>query len=95
VRFNGELKKLRPSDRDLHDFVVLALNTGARRNDILGARWRDIEWEREVWTVPFSKNGDSYEVPLLPAAVEVLEQRRAAIADDVPFVFRAIPRAGT
>jgi integrase len=84
-RFNEELQK--EEHRDLADFLVLAMTTGARKSDILSARWRDVHQEREVWEVPFPKNGKSYNVTLLPAAASVFDRRSAIAADGETFVF--------
>jgi integrase len=92
VRFNKALED--EPHRDLKDFLVLALVTGARRGDIFSARWSDIQWERKVWTVPFPKNGESYDVQLLPAALEVLKRRRTEAADTDTYVFVGSGRDG-
>ena len=85
VRFNKALDS-EPCP-DLKDFLILAINTGARRSDLFGMRWTDIHWERETWTVPYPKNGESYDVALLPAALAVLERRRAQTPESEVFVF--------
>jgi integrase len=50
-------------------------------------RWDDIKWEREIWTIPAPKNGVSYDVALLPAALEILKARRKMAAQGVVYVF--------
>jgi integrase len=90
--FNETLKK--ESHRDLADFLTLAMNTGARRSDIFSMRWQDIEWEREVWRVPYPRNGEAYDVSLLPAARAVLKRRRAEILESKVYVFPGIGRTG-
>jgi integrase len=85
VRLNSLLAK--ESHQILADFLVLAINTGARKSDVLAMRWADIQWEREIWRVPFPKGGEAYDVALLPAAVEVLSRRRSEAADSAEFVF--------
>ena len=61
------------------DFVLLALFTGARRSNVLGMRWRDIDFERNVWKIPgeVSKNGDPMQIPLGPDVLDILRRRRA------------------
>ncbi len=75
---------------DLKDFLVLAMNTGARKSDILSMRWHDVQWERLTWVVPYPKNGESYDVSLLPAAVAVLKRRRREIPDSAEHVFPGV-----
>jgi integrase len=90
--FNEALKN--EPDADLADFVVVALNTGARRSDVLGMRWEDLLWENESWRVPQPKNATPYDVALLPAVMEVLKRRRREISKDEPFVFPSHGRTG-
>jgi integrase len=73
--------------QDLKDFLTLAITTGARRGDILSARWSDIEWEQRIWQVPFPKNNESYNVQLLPEALGVLKRRYSEAVDGEKHVF--------
>ncbi len=61
------------------DFVRLSLLTGARRSNVLSMRWKDINFERNVWKIPgeLSKNGEPMQIPLMADAVEILKRRRA------------------
>jgi integrase len=85
AKFNEALKK--EADQDLRDFIVISLNTGARRSDVLGMRWSDVLWEMNSWRVPQPKNATPYEVALLPVVMEVLKRRRAEIEDDETYIF--------
>ena len=60
-------------DPDLKDFTVLALVTGARKMDLLSMHRRDID-ANYVWKIPDPKT-KSYRVPLIPAAVEIIDRR--------------------
>ena len=62
--------------RDLADFVRLALDTAARKDNILAMKWTEIDWDVRQWNIPMSKSGEPYTVDLLPRAVEILERRR-------------------
>lgn len=61
----------------LRDFVYLALYTGARKSNLLGMRWADIDFDLGVWTIPASqsKNRATMTLPLIPATLEILERR--------------------
>ncbi len=61
------------------DFILLSLFTGARKSNVLSMRWRDIDFERNVWKIPgeLSKNGDPMQIPLGPDVLEILRKRRA------------------
>ena len=54
-------------------FVQLLLLTGARKGEARLMRWRDIDFDSRVWTVPRSKNGRSRRIMLSSAALKVLD----------------------
>ncbi|MHB1287226.1 MAG: tyrosine-type recombinase/integrase [Leptospirales bacterium] len=60
------------------DYILLSLFTGARKSNVLGMRWKDIDFERNVWKIPgeMSKNGDPMQIPLGPDVLEILKTRR-------------------
>jgi len=92
VRFNAELEN--EEHCDLRDFLTLAIVTAARKENILSARWQDIQWERKTWTVPNSKNGEGYDVALLPTAIEVLKRRQAESLRDAIHIFPGRGKTG-
>jgi integrase len=91
-KFNEALKK--EPDQDLRDFIVVSLNTGARRSDVFSMRWSDVLWEMKSWRVPQPKNATPYEVTLLPVVMEVLKRRRAEIEENEAYVFPGYGRTG-
>ena len=56
----------------LYVLVLLALTTGARKSELLGLRWSDIDVERAVAHCGRTKNGDPKALPLVPAVVDAL-----------------------
>ena len=60
------------------DFFLLALLTGARRANVAGMRWQDVDLTGGMWIVPgeASKNGEPLHIPLVPEAVSILTDRR-------------------
>jgi len=54
--------------------VRLALATGMRRGEILALRPRDIDLSRKTLIIREAKNGHSRVIPLVPEAVEALQQ---------------------
>lgn len=62
----------------LYLLVLLALTTGARKSELLGLRWQDVDTARRVVHVGRSKNGDPKVLPLVAAVVEQLEAFRGA-----------------
>jgi integrase len=73
-------------NRDLADFVKLALVTGARKSDITSMRWSDVSLDAAVWVVPHPKNKTPYRVALVKEAVEILRVRHA-LHGSGPWVF--------
>lgn len=51
------------SDADRQRVTVL-LQTGLRKSEFLGLRWKDIDLKAGVLTIPRSKNGETRHVPL-------------------------------
>jgi integrase len=56
----------------LRPFVVVALNTGMRRNEILGLTRKSVDWANRVATLADTKNGEARYVYLNDAALEAL-----------------------
>ena len=55
-----------------------AILTAARTGEVRGMRWKEVDLENAVWTVPGTrmKAGTTHRVPLSPAALAVLEAVR-------------------
>lgn len=62
----------------LRNFFLMLLFTGARRGNVLPMAWGDINLDSAVWRIPETKNGESLNVPLIPAALEMLKRLRNA-----------------
>jgi integrase len=62
-------------NQQLYLVVVLALATGARKNEILQRTWSDLDLERGLLRLPRSKNGDRRAVPLMGQALVLLRQQ--------------------
>ncbi len=84
---------LAKAPESLRHFVLLALSTGARRANILGMRWVDLDFHAALWTVPgeVSKNGAQMVIPLTGVALEVLKARQG---NESPWVFPANSASG-
>jgi len=76
---------------DFKHFVLLCLLTGARRINVLSARWQDINLSSAVWRIPDSKNGEPVLVALVPEAVEIPNNRDPK---KTGFVFPAESKTG-
>jgi integrase len=60
----------------LYTVVVLALSTGARRMELLGLRWKDIDLPRGFIILHETKNGERRVLTLSGHALELIQQRK-------------------
>jgi integrase len=56
----------------LYALVLTAITTGARRGELLGLTWADVDLERRVARLGRTKNGDRRTLVLLPHVAEAL-----------------------
>jgi len=82
------------ADRQAADAIRLLLLTGARRGEVLGMRWADVE--DGVWSKPASstKQQRDHEVPLSAPALQLLADIRKRQRPRAPFVFPGIGSSG-
>jgi integrase len=86
-RLSAALAKLR--DQGAANAVRLLLLTGARRGELLAARWADIDLEARVWTKPgaTTKQKTVHRVPLSEAACRLLAEMRDQADDGATWLF--------
>lgn len=75
----------------LTPLVLVALNTGLRRGELLQLRWRDVQLEQRVLTVrgEGAKSGQTRHLPMNTEAHRVLKNWKPAEAEADWFVFSA------
>lgn len=56
----------------LYSIVVLALSTGARKNEILSLKWPDVNFDRRTIILHETKNGDRRTLPLQGLAYDLI-----------------------
>jgi integrase len=68
----------RHENADVADIVLFAATTGARRGNLLGARWQDIDLRKKLWLIPaeLTKTGRNYSVALPGLATQMLKRRQ-------------------
>lgn len=74
----GQLQHLHAAARDvgnatLAPIVAFLIYTGARKREVLDARWQDIDWHSRVWCIPKTKSDKVRRVPLSSGAIKLLE----------------------
>ncbi|MDR5900315.1 tyrosine-type recombinase/integrase [Halomonas vilamensis] len=64
---------LEASPNPLLPFIVaMLLLTGARRREVLNARWEDVDLDSRLWRIEFNKTGKTRHVPLSTGALSLL-----------------------
>jgi integrase len=73
------LARWRERRPDSADAIALAMLTGARRGELLGMRWADVDLTAGVWSKPpgSTKQRKAHRTPLSEAAVVLLRRRQA------------------
>jgi integrase len=52
--------------------VPMLILTGARKREVLDAKWEDFDFTRRIWRIPISKSGKARRVPLSDGALNIL-----------------------
>ena len=73
--------------RDAANALALLLLTGARKQEVVSARWDGVDLAAGFLHVPLAKSGRPRAVPLSPAAVRVLEVQALRRVEGNPHVF--------
>ncbi|OZA53435.1 MAG: hypothetical protein B7X73_04390 [Methylophilales bacterium 39-45-7] len=83
-------------DENFKDYIGVSLFTGARRENVLGMRWKDIDFGTGIWTIQseMSKSGMSLSIPLTSVVIEILKQRKLRLGQLGEFVFPAKSKSG-
>lgn len=77
----------------LRTLLILAIESGMRRGEILGLSWNDISHNRRVITLTMTKNGSSREVPLSQRAFDAIMAWKTVSDVDTSTVFPMSPGA--
>lgn len=60
----------------IRDIFLLALLTGARRENVMSMKWKNISFDRAEWFIERTKNDEPQTVTLSPEAIELLIKRK-------------------
>jgi len=85
---NTLLDACKQSDNDhLYLVVVLALSTGARKMEILGLEWKDVDFDRQLIVLNETKNDERRVLPLQGFAYKLMLEQRNKIPKNCNYVF--------
>lgn len=76
----------------LREIVIIALNTGCRRGEILNLKWKHVDLKHGFIVIADSKNGESRNIPINADLADMLNDISRRI--DSPYVF-VNPDTGT
>lgn len=75
------------------DFLLIALFTGMRRNEVAALRWDQVDLKERALHIPKTKNGDPLDLPLAAFIADLLAQRRK-LTGRSPWVFPSSGKTG-
>ncbi len=83
-------------DQQAANIIRLLLLTGARRGEVQGARWDQLDLATGVWTKPgaTTKQKTEHRVPLSAPAMQLLVELRNKADDDADWVFPSHGKTG-
>jgi len=58
----------------LHDFIILGVNTGMRKSNLINLQWEDIDFGAGVIHVLKTKSGKAYELPMNESVLNLLKR---------------------
>ncbi|MCX5657771.1 MAG: site-specific integrase, partial [Candidatus Omnitrophica bacterium] len=79
------IRLLANCNRHLRSMVVVALNTGMRKGEILGLKWHDVDFRQGIIYLLDTKNGEKREIPMNEQAKTALIRVRKH--PDSPHIF--------
>ncbi len=56
----------------MEPIILMLVLTGARKRELLDAKWDDFDLDRRAWRIPVTKSGRPRTVPLSDTALDVL-----------------------
>lgn len=71
----------------LYKIVVLALSTGARKMEIIGLKWQDIDFERGQIVLHKTKNKERRVIPLQGFALKLMKEHAKVVQLGCDYVF--------
>jgi integrase len=85
----GFVQHLRANPTTSNFALEFTILTAGRSGEIMGARWPEIDLEKQLWTVPPErmKGGRQHQVPLSSRALEILEAMHGLRGSADGFVF--------
>tara|TARA_B100000686_G_scaffold346986_1_gene434712 strand:+ start:836 stop:1912 length:1077 start_codon:yes stop_codon:yes gene_type:complete len=71
----------------IYDVVIVALNTGMRRSEIMNLTWKAIDFDNKWLYVEKTKNKEKRGIPMSPPVLKVLGNRKKQNSQNSKYVF--------
>lgn len=74
IEVNALVSALKASDNKMLQYIIpMLILTGARKGEVLKAKWEDFNFEQRVWRIPLSKSGKARHVPMSDSVLTLFE----------------------
>ena len=80
----GEEEKLLSASGELKRIIIVALETGMRRGEILNIKKRHIDFNRQTLLIPFTKTDTPRTIPLSSRAIEAVREQLRGSQNVIP-----------
>jgi len=70
------MRLIEAASMHLRPILLLAFGTGLRKGDLLGLRWKDIDFDHGIITVYMQKTESYVEIPMIPMIRRLLENMK-------------------
>ena len=81
---HGEEEKLLSASGELKRIIIVALETGMRRGEILNIKKRHIDFNRQTLLIPFTKTDTPRTIPLSSRAIEAVREQLRGSQNVIP-----------
>jgi integrase len=71
---NRLITALQSSENTMLQYIIpMLILTGARKNEVLNAKWEDFNFENRIWRIPVTKSGKARHVPISDGVIHLLQ----------------------
>jgi integrase len=83
---NALIGALKHSENQMLQYIIpMLILTGARKNEVLTAKWEDFNLDQRVWRIPLAKSGKARHVPMSDGVLSLLAS--VPMHNGCPYVF--------
>jgi integrase len=83
---NALIGALKHSENQMLQYIIpMLILTGARKNEVLTAKWEDFNLDQRVWRIPLAKSGKARHVPMSDGVLSLLDC--VPMHEGCPYVF--------